>query len=219
MNSSEKLSTHLNYFPMGFETHHMQVRTQQTMIWTISLWDLKLQMHILKLRKKRFELFPYGIWNIKTWKKQNPRIYLNYFPMGFETDASFRKRAERRRFELFPYGIWNYKYRGDNIYFKNLNYFPMGFETFKLFNTLIPVLLFELFPYGIWNWRFRQLSLWRNTNLNYFPMGFETGYDKDKPLPNGIWTISLWDLKHRQTHGHTTEIFNLNYFPMGFETT
>ena len=99
---------HLNYFPMGFETASwfigLRLPTKFELfpygiwnltasanvaefinIWTISLWDLKLEAWPQSTIIQKFELFPYGIWNLK----HDPRVQLsknlNYFPMGFET--------------------------------------------------------------------------------------------------------------------------------------
>ena len=79
----------LNYFPMGFETYPtIRDSRKRRQIWTISLWDLK---HTFSNSKSSIALF---IWTISLWDLKRDWIvyciqivgvYLNYFPMGFET--------------------------------------------------------------------------------------------------------------------------------------
>ena len=79
----------LNYFPMGFETKVEVIKESKDLIWTISLWDLKhldetiytyeLEIWTISLwdlkhdavkdmsKNITFELFPYGIWNMRMY--------------------------------------------------------------------------------------------------------------------------------------------------------
>ena len=77
------------------------------LIWTLSLWDLKLEKSELVYTKLLFELCPYGIWNC---------VYVScYFGS--------------RTFELCPYGIWNVPVVLFDLALVYLNFVPMGFET------------------------------------------------------------------------------------------
>ena len=125
----QHIMTYLNYFPMGFETNQKHTLPQIPLIWTISLWDLKRRKPHGRQVPTQFELFPYGIWNV--------RLVLLWPHKG--------------SFELFPYGIWNHSPSESSLVTaSNLNYFPMGFETKGWDRGEIGV-IFELFPYGIWN--------------------------------------------------------------------
>ena len=53
----------LNFVPMGFETSSSTGVCDFTDIWTLSLWDLKLEGAGGGITLKKFELCPYGIWN------------------------------------------------------------------------------------------------------------------------------------------------------------
>ena len=76
----------------------------------MSLWDLK-QFDIEDNAPSiyRFELCPYGIWNLLQtlyWSLLSQN--LNFVPMGFETSKVERYRDISELFELCPYGIWNF---------------------------------------------------------------------------------------------------------------
>ena len=122
----------LNFVPMGFETllsHHQY--SAEFQIWTLSLWDLKpieaieenLELHLnfvpmgfeTKISSRisrcfaRFELCPYGIWNV----------------------LDTATMAKQGGFELCPYGIWNSSLpKQERCTLIHLNFVPMGFETY-----------------------------------------------------------------------------------------
>ena len=128
-----RVITHLNYFPMGFETIMRGVfHSDGEPIWTISLWDLKLMQKKFAWWWGRYlNYFPMGF---ETWLSKDLLkniIDLNYFPMGFETSGTeLWTHDDSDPFELFPYGIWNWI---NNIH------------------VATNISGFELFPYGIWN--------------------------------------------------------------------
>ena len=94
---------------MGFETNHHLQKYLLKRIWTLSLWDLKLNHTVAREREKRsFELYPYGIWNdINLHEDDTQEEHLNFIPMGFETFVSLEDSSLYCTFELYPYGIWN----------------------------------------------------------------------------------------------------------------
>ena len=78
-------------------------------IWTLSLWDLKQDDSFEKNSNiSRFELCPYGIWNLILTRLIRLVIYLNFVPMGFESNSPFLYISTHVKFELCPYGIWNH---------------------------------------------------------------------------------------------------------------
>ena len=56
--------SYLNFVPMGFETHIISYLFISKIIWTLSLWDLKQQYYI---------------------QEEIENGDLNFVPMGFET--------------------------------------------------------------------------------------------------------------------------------------
>jgi len=58
------IKKNLNFVPMGFETI-IRLRGKRcfSIIWTLSLWDLKPNFFKILFDSHQFELCPYGIWN------------------------------------------------------------------------------------------------------------------------------------------------------------
>ena len=139
---------------MGFETTLTHERVNQILIWTLSLWDLKL---------------------VVSCSSCSLAFYLNFVPMGFETIFNWEfgcicniwtlslwdlkpafawKRECGFKFELCPYGIWNYR--------KNL--------------IVSQEILFELCPYGIWNPTATTVSSNKNASFELCPYGIWNGH-------------------------------------------
>ena len=151
---------YLNFVPMGFETCFPEPPLPNEAIWTLSLWDLKLAslssgslsvttiwtLSLWDLKPSKsferyvsfaiFELCPYGIWNLQNLLRDTSLLqYLNFVPMGFETDAPFMRYGEP----------------------KYLNFVPMGFET--------QITTQEKETYNIWTlslWDLKQVKIGQN---------------------------------------------------------
>ena len=150
------------------------------------------------MRKKTFELFPYGIWNRSwTWSTICTDLF-ELFPYGIWNYHHTEPTTEFLRvFELFPYGIWNIEKVSKMFQrFEDLNYFPMGFET----SLILQMNQVEKMIWTISLWDLKPILFWDFHDMPY------------------IWTISLWDLKLYMEVGRMLGLSYLNYFPMGFET-
>ena len=152
-----------------------QMQVKPTIIWTLSLWDLKLEENGKRYMDSLFELCPYGIWNYSSRFLGSPfLLHLNFVPMGFET---FYQLSDGRANFIWTLSLWDLKQTVvslNDLFCLYLNFVPMGFETPPLFFWKPHHCLFELCPYGIWNnWliKFWTLPL---KHLNFVPMGFET---------------------------------------------
>ena len=125
----------LNFVPMGFETFHLETVSRVASVFELcpyGIWNSQYESRTFK--QTAFELCPYGIWNLLLEKRtmwglniwtlslwdlklypcitQSVRFaYLNFVPMGFETNSS-----EWRKVRAI-----------------HLNFVPMGFETFIAF--------------------------------------------------------------------------------------
>ena len=136
---------------MGFETIDDIESVSNNIIWTLSLWDLKLEK------------------NTNNYKQ----YYLNFVPMGFETNCSNINIIVRIWFELCPYGIWN--------------------------SVSLKVACAEevIWTLSLWDLKLRSgnINKGRTLDLNFVPMGFETSLLHPSRCQPLIWTLSLWDLK------------------------
>ena len=134
--------SYLNFVPMGFETVYWLNILMLFYIWTLSLWDLKHSSSEWFFILLTFELCPYGIWNVEKVEPKERETDLNFVPMGFETQLSFRHRLFR-------------------CY---LNFVPMGFETksqiFLSWNAFIWTLSLWDLKHILWVNTFLFLSIW-----------------------------------------------------------
>ncbi len=103
------------------------------LIWTLSLWDLKLPLWIS--------------WLISF-------SHLNFVPMGFETQYRRNKSSiPFTVFELCPYGIWNVLPWWWIGRFQKIWTLSLWDLKLPIQGSVILAKRFELCPYGIWNSR------------------------------------------------------------------
>ena len=109
------------------------------LIWTLSLWDLKLTTTIVALIPSPFELCPYGIWNFS---------FVIFFMFS-------------SKFELCPYGIWNFK--SPLVTVKSCIIWTLSLWDLKPqeIKAMLKKHIFELCPYGIWNFSIKLLHTHR----------------------------------------------------------
>ena len=157
-------------------------------IWTLSLWDLKLYDKKARAGKG---------------------ADLNFVPMGFETKNWLSRYCSNHKFELCPYGIWNLNTSSTLNSCFYLNFVPMGFETLTAFLLGHLLLIWTL---SLWDLKLKHLRARSeiNNDLNFVPMGFETMFVCCLPWCDVIWTLSLWDLKRFDSmKGNTNYQFEL----------
>ena len=129
----------------------MVFNKQVKAIWTLSLWDLKPLSIIPFPKINKFELCPYGIWNIFLSKMNLGTLYLNFVPMGFET---LFVKVNNISFYIWTLSLWDLKPDGAVNKWKN--------------GTIWTLSLWDL-KHGCRSW-----STSPNQHLNFVPMGFET---------------------------------------------
>ena len=167
---------YLNYFPMGFETCcYVCFWQHKERIWTISLWDLKLDKNMLtKHDIFSFELFPYGIWN--QFKIACALFSFHIWTISLWDLKHIRRCWNVNRGFIWTISLWDLKHGIISVFHNPLRIWTISLWDLKQNDEWYHFALVRIWTISLWDLKpvlpYEDNKTFKN--LNYFPMGFET---------------------------------------------
>ena len=159
---------------MGFETSLDVKYSIVSVIFEVSLWDLK--QHI-KNQIKFYGLgFEVSLWDLKPLKP----LFVLLVVWNLK----------------YPYGIWNFNFSRCWAFIDYIWSIPMGFETLISSLSSSSSSSFEV---SLWDLKQIAFFIFVDSILIWsIPMGFETNFELFLKSFLSLFEVSLWDLKHDQ---------------------
>ena len=157
--------------PYGIWNQKRATSQQTHQSFEHTLWDLKLVHVVWKLHHWQFE---HTLWDLKLlllWCERRTSPVWTY-PMGFETQGSFRSAQAATFVWTYPMGFETQPLRDRCVFLERVWTYPMGFETHRATARESDLRVFE---HTLWDLKpiFPPASKSKSKVWTY-PMGFET---------------------------------------------